>query len=138
MSKKDAKYYYDEVQKLLEKYKADGNKVDWWSVCRDLFNTDNPVTSEQDLMDECADYSGRKTENSAWTFSLHIMAWLLYNLKMKTQDGHCQSSNHGHDKTNPKCKKGSDCHNNLYMRCFNSFKDILEEFERNPPKPIGS
>ena len=139
LSKKDAKYYYDEVQRLVDKYKDDpdgGKQVDWWPVCRDLFNTDNPVISEQDLMNECADYSGRKTENSAWTFSLYIMAWLSYNFKIKTQNGLCQSPNHGHAKTDPNCKRGSKFHNDLYINCFKSFKVILEELGKEPPKLI--
>ena len=65
-----------------------------------------------------------------------IMAWLLYILKMKTQDGHCQSTSHGHGNKEPKCKNGSEFHNKLYMKCFNSFKDIIEGLEKDPPKPI--
>ena len=82
--KKDARYYYDEIQKLLDMYRGDGGQTQWGYVCRDLFNINNPVVSEEDLKNECADYNGQKTENAAWTFSLYIMAWLLYDLKMKT------------------------------------------------------
>jgi len=137
LNKKNARYYYDEVQKLLDLYKTDDAQVDWWPVCRDLFDTNNPVILEQDLKNECADYCGRKTENSAWTFSLYIMAWTLYNFKMKTQDGHCHSLDHGHGKKDPKCEKGSEFHSKLYTKCFNSFKEILTELEKEPPKPIA-
>jgi hypothetical protein len=137
LNKKNARYYYGEIQKLLDKYKTDDGQVEWGFVCRDLFNMDNPVISEQDLENDCADYSGRKTENSAWTFSLYIMAWTLYNFKIKTQDGHCHSLDHGHGKKDPKCEKGSEFHSKLYTKCFNSFKEILTELEKEPPKPIA-
>jgi hypothetical protein len=138
LNKKSAQDYYKEVQDLLDKYKTDpsGTKVDWWSVCRDLFSLANPVISQEDLRDECADYAAQKTENSAWTFSIYVMPWLLYNLKMKTQDGHCHSPNHGHGMKDPKCKVGSKFHNDLYAKCLNSFNDILKELENDPPKPI--
>jgi hypothetical protein len=135
-NKKDARYYYDETQKLLDKYKTNDGQVDWWPVCRDLFTIENPVMQEHNLKSECADYSGRKTENSAWTFSLYIIAWTLYNFKMKTLDGHCRSIAHGHGTAEPKCKKGSEFHNELYIECFNSFKNILDEFEKDPPNLI--
>jgi hypothetical protein len=85
LGKKNVKHYYDEVQELLAKYPTGHGQVDWLSVCLNLFNRENPVVPEQDLKDDCADYSGRSTENSAWTFSIHMTAWLLYNLKSKTQ-----------------------------------------------------
>jgi hypothetical protein len=59
LNKKNARYYYSEIQKLLDKYKTDDGQVEGGFVCRDLFNMDNPVISEQDLKNDCADYSGR-------------------------------------------------------------------------------
>ena len=88
------------------------------------------------MKNECADYSGQKTENSAWTFILHIMTWLSYNLKSKTKDGYCQSTNQGHGRMDPKCRTGSTFHNNLCNKCFKSFQEILDELEEDPPKPL--
>lgn len=136
LNKKNAKYYYDEVQKLLDKYKVEGG-VNWNAVCLELFNTNNPVVPEQELNSESADYMKGHVENSAWTASLYLMAWVLYNFKMKTQDGHCRSSAHGHGTEDPKCNKGSNFHNKLYMKCFKSFEDILKELEKDPPKLIS-
>ena len=131
--KKNARYYYREIQKLLDKHKIDGG-VNWVAVCSDLVNTDNPVVTEQKLENTIADYRKGHIENSAWTASLYLMAWVLYNFKMKTKDGHCWDTTHGHSTINPKCKKGSKYHNQLYLKCFKSFKKILDELEKKPPK----
>lgn len=64
LNKKNAKYYYDEVQKLLDKYKVEGG-VNWNAVCLELFNTNKPVVPEQELNNESADYMKGHVENSA-------------------------------------------------------------------------
>lgn len=90
------------------------------------------VISEQDLQNQCTDYRNESTESSAWTASLFLMSWILYNLKMKTQNRHCGSTAHGHGPKEPKCKKGSAFHNDLYMKCFKSFNDISMNLKKNP------
>lgn len=133
--KKNAYYYYDETQKLIDKHTVKGG-VDWFGIFNDLFNRDNPVISEQELNNASADYRKDHLENSAWKTSLYFMSWILYNFKMKTQDGHCQSTFHGHPIDKPKCSKGSEFHNKLYTKCFSSFKEILEELEKDPSRQI--
>jgi hypothetical protein len=35
-----------------------------------------------------------------------------------------------------KCKIGSQYHNDLYTKVLKSFKDIIEDLEKNPPNAI--
>jgi hypothetical protein len=62
---------------------------------------------------------------------------MLYNLKRKAENGHCNNINHAHKKKVPRnCDKGRAFHSKKYSECLKSFKDIIDSFEKNPPKTL--
>jgi len=128
---------YKKAQEIIEDNIIDG-KLDWLRVCNELYVLDNPVISEQELnSEECeVDYMQKSIENVAWTNSVYLVSWVLYNLKNKMENGHYWNISHRHDIKEPKCKKGSQYHNDLYTKVLKSFKDIIEDLEKNPPNAI--
>lgn len=125
----DALGYYKAINALVTKYTDEKGKIDYnqfWSAVLSL-TVDNVSerTKEMDVkLKECGvGYMNNVTEYLGWNVSLMVMSWLLYNLKKKTEDGHC----HIHDLP---CKAGSEPHNKVYLECLNSFKSIIESFEK--------
>ena len=125
--------YYKTINTLVTKYMDEKGKIDYnqfWSAVL----TADKVSEKTKVMDvklkECGvGYMNTVTEYRGWNVALMVMSWLLYNLNKKTEEGHC----HIHDLP---CKIGSESHNKVYLECLNSFKSIIESFEKNPPKLV--
>jgi hypothetical protein len=76
-------------------------------------------------------------ENRMWPLALVSMSWILFNLKAKTEAGHCQNTNHTHGERAPRlCRTGSQFHKELYDECLTSFKEMVHIAEKDPPKEI--
>ena len=113
----------------------DTDLVKFWGH---VIGSDMPKLSENDLnCKDCEINYGTliALENRAWTISLFLMSWILHNLKNKTENGHCNNINHVHKNKDPRnCDKGKAFHSKMYIECLKSFKDIIDSFEKNPPK----
>ena len=112
----------------------DTDPVKFWGH---VIGYDMPKLSENDLnCKDCEVYYGPLAlENRAWTISLFLMSWILYNLKNKAENGHCNNINHAHKNKDPRnCEKGKAFHSKKYIECLKSFKNIIDSFEKNPPK----
>jgi len=136
----NSKECYDKIQGIIKKHTI-GSRLNWPAVCNELSLMDNPVMPDEELnYKDCnIEYGKRVTEdgiksspeNQAWTYSFLLIGWVLHNFREKTNDGHCHNTNHEHgDRLPRKCKEGSKFHNDLFEKCFNSFKDILDEVEK--------
>jgi|GEM_PF-1398525 hypothetical protein len=131
---RDAEEYYNKLQEWIPMY-SDTDLVKFWGhvIGYDMFKI-----SEKELnCKDCKVYYGPliAPENRAWTISLFLMSWILYNLKRKTENGHCNNINHAHKKKDPRnCDRGRAFHSKKYSECLKSFKDIINSFEKNPPK----
>lgn len=106
-----------------------------------LFELFSTIVSNVPLRDynECnLQYSGGSLENRMWSLVLISISWLLNNLKMKSENGHCQNTVHSHgDKTPRLCPVGSKFHRELYDECLKLLEDILRESKNNRPNIIG-
>ena len=139
----DALQYYKRTNRIIEKIVSNLN---WLNLCNELYLLDNPIMPESQLnTEECKVYYAKEKtengiqnsmENAAWTTSVLLMSWVLYNLKYKTDNGHCWNTKHGHETQEPKCHIGSDFHNKLWIKCLDSFKDLINNIENEPPNPI--
>ena len=131
---RDAEEYYNKIQEWVPMYN-DTDLVKFWGH---VIGSDMPKLSENDLnCKDCEVYYGPliALENRAWTISLFLMSWILHNLKNKTENGHCNNINHVHKDKDPRnCDKGKAFHSKMYIECLKSFKDIIDSFEKNPPK----
>ena len=131
---RDAEEYYNKIQEWVPMYN-DTDLVKYWGH---VIGYDMPKLSENDLnCKDCEINYGPliALENRAWTISLFLMSWILYNLKNKTEKGHCNNINHVHKDKDPRnCDKGKAFHSKKYIECLKSFKDIIDSFEKNPPQ----
>ena len=134
----DALSYYTQINNIVTKHlkDKDGKKEldynSFWSEVLGLTAekiSEKVKESDANLRQCGVGYMNNPTEFRGWNVSLMVVFWLLYDLKKKTENGHC----HIH---NLPCKKGSEFHNKLYIECLNSFKGIIEYFERNPPNLV--
>lgn len=67
-------------------------------------------------------YSGGSLENRTWSLVLISISWLLNNLKMKSENRHCQNTVHSHgDKTPRPCSLGSKFHRHQGQQVQQSF-----------------
>jgi hypothetical protein len=112
LTENDIVSWYETIQELITKHLQ--LNVD--ASASDLFST---LVSNVPLRDssECnLQYSGVSMENRMWSLALLSTSWLLNNLKMKTENGHCQNTVHSHgDKTPRLCPFGSKFHRELYI-----------------------
>jgi hypothetical protein len=134
----DALEYYTTINALVTKHLKDKNgrkELDFNSFWSEVLSLTADKIREKmnevrvDLLKCGVDYIDNPTEYRGWNISLMVMSWLLYDLRNKTQNGHC----HIHELP---CKSGSESHNKMYMECLKSFKNILESFEKNTSKPV--
>lgn len=134
----DALVYYTQINDLVTKHLKKVNDKDeldynqFWSAVLSITADKVRAKTEEldvDLKKDGVGYMNNPTEYRGWNVSLMVMSWLLHNLKKKTENGHCRIHN-------LPCKSGSEFHNNLYLECLKSFKNLVESFEKNPPKPI--
>jgi hypothetical protein len=129
---RDAEEYYNKLQDWVPMYT---DLVKFWGH---VIGYDMSKISEKELnCKDCEVYYGPliAPENRAWSISLFLMSWILYNLKTKTEKGHCNNITHHHKNRDPRnCDKGRAFHSKKYSECLKSFKDIIDAFEKNPPK----
>jgi hypothetical protein len=134
----EAAEYYTTINTLVTKHLKDKNgrkELDinpFWSEVLSLTAEkirEKYIEERGNLLGCNVDYLDNPTEYRGWNVSLMVMSWLLFDLYHKIEDGHC----HLHPLP---CKTGSESHYKLYSKCLRSFKEILEYFERNPPKIV--
>jgi hypothetical protein len=95
---RDAEEYYNKLHEWIPMY-SDTDLVKFWGH---VIGYDMSKISEKELnCKDCKVYYGPliAPENRAWTISLFLMSWILYNLKRKTENGHCNNINPQEKKT---------------------------------------
>ena len=93
---------------------------------------------EDRTSDECdlAYYRFSSTEHFIWAWTLLIMSWMLRNLKAKVEAGSCYNQSHKRGERDMLCPQGSKFHLDFYTECLQSFENVIEAINLNPPKLV--
>jgi hypothetical protein len=127
--------WYGTIQGLITKH----SQLDLETFASELFSTIVLNVPLRDYTECNLQYSGGSMENRMWSLVLISISWLLNNLRMKTENGHCQNKSHPHgDKTPSLCTVGSKFHRELYDECLKLLEDVLQAGKNNRPNIIGS
>jgi hypothetical protein len=128
---------YDQVEATISRIVG---SLSWSDLCTELSNLDNPLSDQELSNNECGvGYTKGTKEYRAWTTSLALMSWSLHNFQRKMEDGHCHNLTHTHGETNPRnCAQGRTFHRELFNRCLQSYRDILNAFQNAPSMPQGT
>ena len=99
------------------------------------------INPPQQLLPESnfAQYDDRSPEYLMWMTSIITMSWLVTNIKLKTEHGHCHNNIHEktkNEKGHPLCPIGSKFHAEFYRDILSTLNDLRSYAEENLPQSL--
>lgn len=93
-----------------------------------------PPRQEECDKEHITEYNNGNMETVMLMIGLSCLSWLSFNIKRKTEEGHCRNPGHDLKDGHPYCSKGKVFHGELYDDLLKILQEISDSIRINTPQ----
>jgi hypothetical protein len=93
-----------------------------------------PPKEEECDKEHVTGYANGDMETIMLVIGLSCLSWLSFNIKRKTEEGHCKNPKHDLKNGHPYCPKGKAFHGKLYHDLLKILQEVTDSIKNNTPQ----